>query len=102
MNADVVHSFLSHDPVVWITTLSGIAATWTIAYFTAIRPAHRQHAEHEAHKDAELKAEQQRMGARWNIIDGMAGVPGMYGDVAPLALRLRTMEDEIAELKARK
>jgi hypothetical protein len=101
MTSSVAHSILTHDPVVWLTTISGMTATWIVAYYTAIRPARKAHKEHEAHKADELKAEKYRMEARWVILDGWAGVPGLYAGGDPLAIRLQTMESEIAELKAR-
>ena len=97
--ATPVHTVLSHDPVVWITTLSTLAIGWLGAYFKFILPQRRLHAEHEAKRDMERKAEEYRMSARWNIIDGMAGVPGMYGEVPPLALRLREMEQRLDALE---
>ena len=99
--ATPTHTVLSHDPVTWITTLSAMAATWATIWFKFVVPARRRHAEHDAKRDLELKAEQYRMSARWFIIDGMAGVEGMYSAVPPLAPRLREMEADIAELKAR-
>jgi hypothetical protein len=102
MQADVVHTFLSHDPAVWLTTISGMAATWLTLYFVVIRPRAQEHKKHQADRDLALKAEEQRMSARWLIIDGWAAVPGVYDGGDPLALRLRAMEADLAELKARK
>ena len=95
----VSHPILSHDPVTWLTTLSAIAGTWITLYFKVIRPRQQEHLKHQADRDDERKAEKYRMEARWNIIDGMAGVDGMYPPVPPLAPRLREMEARLDALE---
>ena len=97
----VTHAIITHDIVVWLTTALGMALTAGTLYIRVILPRSQEHRKHQEKRELENKAESQRMGARWNIIDGMLGVPGMYGEVLPLAIRLQVMESEIAELKAR-
>jgi hypothetical protein len=97
--ATPTHTVLSHDPVTWLTTLSAIGIGWVGAYYKSIKPARKLHKEHEAQREMERKAEQYRMEARWNIIDGMSGVEGMYPPVPPLAPRLREMEARLDALE---
>ena len=95
------HGIVSKDPVSYITTVSGILATWVIAYFRWIKPRAAAHKVHEVER-AGLRAEVQRLtDTRNQVIDGMPEVPGMTPAVPPLAIRLRLMESDILVLQTR-
>lgn len=93
MLAAVGHGVISKDPISYVVTFSGIAATWTIAYFRWIRPRQIEHVKHEAER-AGLRAEVQRLtDSRNQVIDGLPEFPGMTPKVPSAAERLRALED---------
>jgi hypothetical protein len=74
------HPFLTHDPVVWLTTISGMGVAWAGVYFRYVLPERRRH---DAEKAA--SADKRRESDKWMY--GGKNLDGTVSKGAPEKLR---------------
>lgn len=83
------HPFLTHDPIVWVTTISGMAVTWITLYFRVIRPRAQEHQRHEEERNQKRRETDA-------FLYGVRPIDGVTEETLSAPRRLRAVEMSVA------